>query len=172
MKVTNKIYGKGDIRYVDVYHYGRLIGTVKTDRGRSLKFAHPWNIDNNGYAYTIVDGKRTHIHKIVAGFAYTDHINRDRLDNRIRNLREVTPQQNSFNRSFNRYGVPSGIWPENNRWRVTLTRNKYVHKIGRFDNLLDAVLARQSAELKYFGDVVTDYSDFIRWLHDQDNHLT
>lgn len=59
-----------------------------------------------GYTYILVDGKRKkasrviwemHNGKIPDGL-FVDHINNDRSDDRIENLRLVTPQQNVFNR--------------------------------------------------------------------------
>lgn len=39
------------------------------------------------------------VHKAITGFDMTDHINRNTLDNRRRNLRETTPKMNNNNKS-------------------------------------------------------------------------
>lgn len=82
-----------------------------------------------------------------------DHINRVRNDNRIINLRCVTSQQNSRNRSpgINKFGVIGLSWCNRSDMfcsRITIDR-KTKH-LGYFVGLFDAICARKSAENKYF----------------------
>ena len=61
---------------------------------------------SDGYLQTMLDGKMVCIHKLIYEFVHgpipkhlvIDHINRDKQDNRIANLRLVTPSNNSHNR--------------------------------------------------------------------------
>tara|TARA_R110000822_G_C14890809_1_gene447708 strand:+ start:28 stop:495 length:468 start_codon:yes stop_codon:yes gene_type:complete len=77
------------------------------------------------------------IHRII-GFAYLgldignskiqiDHINRDKLDNKVSNLRIVSHQQNQFNRNA------KGYYKEGNKYRVKLMLNNKQIYLGRFD---------------------------------------
>ena len=82
-----------------------------------------------------------------------DHINRDPLDNRIENLRLATPAENSQNISLsaiNSSGATGvSLRKKTNKWRAYITKNyKQIH-IGFFDNLNDAIEAREKAVLKY-----------------------
>ena len=76
---------------------------------------------------------------------YVDHINRDRSDNRIENLRLVTKQENSWNNSGKGY-----FWSKDHKkWRATIgIDGKKVH-LGLFEKEEDAVEARRIAEKKY-----------------------
>lgn len=69
---------------------------------------HSW-YNHNGYAMASIDGKAVLMHHVIIGRPpaglETDHINRNRLDNRRCNLRHVTRRENLLNRKFtNRSG--------------------------------------------------------------------
>ena len=61
-----------------------------------------------------------------------DHINKNRSDNRIENLREVTRQENCFNaskKSNNTSGISNVYWNKvNKNWNVRVSiKGKYKH---------------------------------------------
>lgn len=74
-----------------------------------------------------------------------DHINRTRDDNTIENLRLVTNQQNTFNRS----NVKGYSWNKaNNKWKATITLNdKNIH-LGYFVKEEDAAAAYLEAKAR------------------------
>lgn len=63
-------------------------------------------INGNGYSHVMINGKIMLQHRIVflihKGYIpkYIDHVDRNRLNNKIENLREVTARQNQANRSL------------------------------------------------------------------------
>lgn len=83
-----------------------------------------------------------------------DHINRNTLDNRKCNLRNVTQQENLRNqkRSSNTTGHTGTSFSKKiNRFEAYLTNNyKRIH-LGIFKTLEEAVEARKQGELKYWG---------------------
>jgi len=83
-----------------------------------------------------------------------DHINGDRKDNRIKNLRLVTRSQNNKNRSLqsnNTSGYPGVIWYKSrSKWYVTIKSNSKDNFLGYFTNKEEAIAARKKAE-KEFG---------------------
>jgi HNH endonuclease len=73
-----------------------------------------------------------------------DHINRDRLDNRIVNLREVSRTENSWNREYRGY-----YWSRAERkWKAQIVIHGEHRFLGTFDNEADARVAANTAREK------------------------
>ncbi len=82
-----------------------------------------------------------------------DHINRDRSDNRIKNLRCVSRSENMENqllRSDNKSGF-KGVFFEarRNKWRADIAKDKKSKHIGYFDTAEAAFVAYQNAAAKF-----------------------
>lgn len=112
--------------------------------------------DGNGYKYGSVQpltGLRAHrvIWAIVHGKwpKFIDHINGDRTDNRLVNLREVTKAENAQNqkrRSDNTSGVLVVSWSrEHGKWRARIQNGPRRMDLGLFDDLADAAAACKKA---------------------------
>lgn len=117
-----------------------------------------WHYDKGYAAVNVYMGggrkhpmrKRLSMHGVVnqtpAGFD-TEHINRDRLDNRRANLRTVTHRENLYNnppRPANISGIPGITFHKpNGKWRVKLGSTH----IGIYESLDEAIAARMQAEL-------------------------
>ena len=82
-----------------------------------------------------------------------DHINHDRLDNRIENLRIVSRQENSVNlskRIDNTSGIVGVSWSKRmGKWRARISVNKKEISLGFFSDINDAGRARKNAEIYY-----------------------
>lgn len=82
-----------------------------------------------------------------------DHINRERTDNRWKNLRAVTHKGNSRNmpmKSVNTSGITGVSWfKRDSTWRARIKVDYESIHLGLFDSLLDAAAARKSAEHRY-----------------------
>jgi hypothetical protein len=85
-----------------------------------------------------------------------DHINRNRSDNRISNLREVTNKQNLQNAgkySHNTSGHSGVSWhKQRSKWVAQIKHNHKVIHLGYFTNIEDAIAARKAAEKLYWAD--------------------
>lgn len=117
----------------------------------------------NGYAYISTGRrstrKRTLLHRFIMDApqgVLVDHINRNRLDNRLSNLRLVDAQRNSQNTGFyknNKSGYMGVRWnKQRERWHSLLTIDKKVLHLGFFDNLEDAASCRYAAETQLLGE--------------------
>ena len=104
-------------------------------------------INSEGYRVVTIDGKNIHAHRLVwlwHGQEFPpqiDHINGDRLDNRMENLRVsdyVTNAYNSKRRTDNKSGVKGVSWCNTHqRWVVQLYHDR--KKVwGRFKTLDEA----------------------------------
>jgi len=107
-------------------------------------------LNADGYIITSLQGKTVGVHRIVFCMFHgyfpkiTDHINRNRADNRIENLREISASGNVINTDVhkdNHSGIKGVRWLRyDKRWKVTIT--------GNFVNFINAVRARYYAEQK------------------------
>jgi hypothetical protein len=131
---------------------------------------HKWQCSFYGYAVRdINNGKRNRkegrrvcvkmhqcINKAPEGLI-TDHINRNKLDNRRCNLRSVSPSQNSFNSSLsknNTSGCVGIVWRKDiKKWSARIKVNYKEIYLGCFKDKNDAIKARKQAEDKYFKDI-------------------
>lgn len=117
------------------------------------------NRGKNGYLYGYVTGQMHLRHRVAWAIhhgewpnGFIDHINGDRTDNRILNLRVVTAAENQRNRRLldaNTSGVQGVGWSKAcGKWRAYISdRNKRLH-LGVFDQFEQAVEARKQAETR------------------------
>ena len=116
-------------------------------------------IGKSGYMHGTMLGKSYSAHRVIwvmvngGNPKYIDHINGDKLDNRLSNLRAVTPKDSAKNMPMcktNNSGVTGVRWyKRTSRWRSEIFVNgKYIH-LGYFKNKFDAILARLTAEKEH-----------------------
>jgi len=82
-----------------------------------------------------------------------DHVNRDRMDNRIKNLRIATQAQNAVNvprKSAN--GFRGVTWHKRGKWQVRVRFCNRVHHIGYFDDIEEAARAYDAAAKRFHGE--------------------
>lgn len=114
---------------------------------------------SNGYIVITIQGRCYFAHRLAWLFIYgewptqIDHVNHDRADNRICNLREVSTSVNGKNRRLgnnNSTGI-IGVYKIKNsgRWQAAITINNKLKGLGRFDDFFEACCARKSAERKH-----------------------
>lgn len=82
-----------------------------------------------------------------------DHINGNRADNRLHNLRDVTCTENRHNKAANKNnksGVGGVAWiTQSLKWRAYITVNKKNIILGHFSKKGDAVKARLDAQKQH-----------------------
>jgi hypothetical protein len=115
---------------------------------------------NRGYFKGGVSGEAYLAHRVVWAI-YSgswpeneiDHINGNKLDNRIENLRSATRQENGKNvpiGSRNTSGTIGVHWREDqSRWVASINKNGKLKHIGSFKSKDEAIQARAKANLEY-----------------------
>lgn len=113
-------------------------------RGKARAGALAGSTAANGYQYIKLQGKGYLAHRVIWFFAHgvwpsgsLDHINGDRSDNRIANLREVSARGNAENMRRPGRANTSGFLgvsrvKESNRWLATIRANGRSISLGYF----------------------------------------
>lgn len=118
-------------------------------------------INNRGYRRLKIKDKPITEHRLAWFYVYgiwpsdqIDHINREKSDNRIRNLRVVTNSENMLNLPPRKLGPETlGVYyhRRDNAYIASLQVCGKPVKLGRFKTFEEARAARVAAEIKYFG---------------------
>jgi hypothetical protein len=117
-----------------------------------------WCISKTGYVVANINHKVVKMHRLILNCSenkVVDHINGNRLDNRISNLRICSAKNNSRNKGIgknNSSGVPGVSKLPNGKWRVRIMVDRKEIALGRYESFNEAVQVRKQAEIKYFGE--------------------
>jgi len=130
-------------------HEGGRIYASLTGGGRCIYAGYKYNKKIYLFHRDVID----------AGELQVDHIDpvtKTFVDNRRRNLRIVTIQQNAMNRrkhSNNTSGITGVSWSKQlGKWFASIGINGKLKYLGSFDNIDIAIGARQQAEREYYGE--------------------
>lgn len=168
-----RIYLNGDVRlhgkktktkYIKHEKYAEGV----TSKGVKFKFdlddwdkvtQHSWSTLKSGYLVCTYKQKQIRLHRLVTNAPdnglVVDHINGDKLDNRKENLRITTQKNNSRNLALsknNRTGVTGVSKTPNGKYRARIMVDRKEIRLGTFETLKEAAVARKNGEIKYFGE--------------------
>ena len=116
-------------------------------------------VRSNRHRHVMVSGISYSAHRLIWLIVYgkfpdgqIDHINGIQNDNRLVNLRDVAPIENSRNRAIshdNKSGVSGVYLRKSKKWRSFIhVKSKVIH-LGTFADWWDAVCSRKAAEFQY-----------------------
>jgi hypothetical protein len=138
-----------------MYNYNENSGVFTDIQGNVIGKKH-----NEGYLALYKFNETILLHRLAWYFKYgslpngtIDHIDRDKTNNRIDNLRDATALEQSKNRdkrSDNTSGCTGVSWDkEKCMWRARIYIDKKCVSLGRFSEYHEAVNARKNAEALY-----------------------
>ena len=143
------------------YRDGEIYYKVSRSRNKAGSKAGTYRPHDNAYQ-VIINGKHYLTHRIVFmmhnGYLpqYVDHIDRNRSNNKIENLREATHSQNAYNstiRKDSKTGIKNVSWNKVDKsWKVRIQANNTRITIGQFKDLELAELVAMEARNKYHGE--------------------
>jgi hypothetical protein len=139
-------------------------GLVKTSKRAGSVVGR---IDQKGYRVTMIRYHYYLLHRVAWLFHYgqwppadIDHINGDRADNRISNLRLATRKENSRNRKLhytNTSGFRGVTWDRSKmRWKAKITVNGKSRTLGNYVDIADAAAAYEKAAAVHYGEFRRD----------------
>lgn len=116
----------------------------------------------SGYKRILVDGSHYLMHRVIWKMVYNtepdhiDHINGDRGDNRIDNLRSVSRNQNARAQKIPKNNTSGFIgvrwYPSGSKWVSSIVVDSLSITIGYYSELADAINAYNDMALQYHGE--------------------
>ncbi len=159
MKAHKLDYKEVSNLFVYDYEEGALYWKVNA-RGGNIGDRAGHLHQKTGYRKIQIKGKRIQETRIAWTLFYgknpigcIDHIDGNRQNNKITNLRDVSHRENNMNacvRKHNKSGV-RGVAKWKNRYQARITKDGVIHNLGWFGSVEEAKEARENAEKIMFG---------------------
>ena len=117
----------------------------------------------NGYVTIYIDGKNYRAHQLAWLYIHgvipdtdIDHINQDKADNRISNLRLATRSQNNINSGIHAHNTTGfrGVYASHEKFAAQIKRNGKPLYLGRFDTTEEAHQCYLAAARELYGEFV------------------
>jgi hypothetical protein len=132
---------QGELRLLFDYRDGLLIRKTVGSNGKHRVGDVAGSVNQNGYKYVGLGGTQYAQHRVVWKWhngtepETIDHVNDDKSDNRIENLRAVSDRQNSAKEAQKRRknNLPLGVWPKRGRFIAMAKIDGKRRSLGTYD---------------------------------------
>ena len=125
---------------------------------RAVAGSHAGSVDSLGYVTIRIDKKLYHAHRLAWLFVHghfpvntVDHINRDKSDNRMSNLRPATRSENNRNVGISKNNTTGfkGVTKVRDRYKAQITHHSTCVNIGLYDTpeIAHAAYCKKATEL-------------------------
>mgnify|MGYP001205356344 CR=1 FL=1 len=115
-------------------------------------------LNDNGYIIIGALGKRYRAHHLAWFYVYgelpqeIDHINKNKSDNRIDNLRLATRSQNNINTKPRKGKYPRGVMKNKNKYTAYIDKNYKRMYLGTYDTISEAKRIRDEKAKELYGE--------------------
>jgi len=133
---------------------------VDDDKWHDLTYNMKWRY-SNGYAQTTLDKSGKHLQRYLyekylpekdISNLKIDHVNRNRLDNRMSNLEPVTDGVNRYNRETqNKWGY-RGLYKNGDKFCAGIIYKEQKYRTKGFETVEEAALSYNELAKQYYGD--------------------
>lgn len=136
------------------YENGKLYNRI-TRNSRAVIGAEVGSDNGKQQLQVQISKKQYYVHRIIWAMHndrwpenQIDHIDRNKINNKIENLRDITSKEN--NRNTNSFEFAKGYYKDGNKYRAYVMTNEKRIYSKRVNTEEEAVVARQDLKNKYY----------------------
>lgn len=152
----------------ELFDYHPVTGILYWKNHIRMKGKEAGGVDNSGYIRVRIKNKKYLIHRIIWTIVHgdidggeIDHINGNKSDNRIDNLRLCSRSENCMNRGLfktNKLGVKGVIYHQTmKKYKASISKDNKKVTIGFYDNKDDAYTAYKNMTLLLHNNFAFDH---------------
>lgn len=168
----DKYTGMTQARVKELMHYDPDTGIFRwltAPKYSSRKPGDQIDVWQAGYYRTCIDGRKYFLHRLAWLYVHgvwpddqLDHINGDKLDNRLVNLRPATKAENRRNApGFGSVSGVKGVYPHKYGWIARIRLPGNMMNLGVHKTISEAAEAYRQAAVKYHGEFSTTRGDSL-----------
>jgi HNH endonuclease/AP2 domain len=164
MKTIKTLPSQEELHRLFEYRKGNLYRKIKPRNSAKIGDKAGY-LNAKGYIILTLNNFKYYMHRIIWCYHFglilnqlqIDHIDGNKANNMIENLRLATNSQNGSNKKRAHCNSKSNIlgvsWSKaRNKWKAQIKKNNKDFHLGYFLNQEDAIAARKAAELQYFAE--------------------